>query len=156
MAPTLSTLDKFKENVSRFNTVLNGIVSSEYKEQPAKRQELQEMLALAGAYIECMQPKELIESFIERSTQYWTRIYHRDKSFFQMELPSVFGQIESVSVVLQNVFNKLSPSVEERIWLWVTTLVKQAIKYLTEQPVKKRQHLITEEQLATFCRLYAV
>lgn len=156
MAPTLSTLDKFKENVSRFNTVLNSIVCAEYKEQPSKRQELHDMLNLAGTYIGYMDPKKLIESFIERSQKYWLRIYHRDKSFFQMELPSVFSQIESVSVVLQNVFNKLTPTIEDRIWMWITTLVKQAIKYLSEQPVSKRQHLINDDELTKFCQLYSV
>ena len=154
MTTDLNTLDKFKTNVKRFNMVLSALINKEYKNDREERGKLQSLLDAGSVFVDSMNPTMLIESFIENSSQYWTRIHHKDMVFFQENLADIFGQGSSITTVLQTVFNKLNKETEEHIWNWIIAFVKQSLTYLDECTPEYRNKFISEKKFKELYQSY--
>ena len=154
MSSELSTLDKFKANVKRFNMVLTALINKEYKNDREERGKLQALLEAGSVVIDGMNPTMLIETFIENSCKYWTRIHHKDMVFFQENLADIFGQNSSITPVLQTVFSRLNKETEEHIWNWIITFVKLSLVYLSECTPERRSKFINESKFKSLYNSY--
>ena len=86
--------------------------------------------------------RELIESFIEYSNQYWVEIYNKNEKFFDDNLDKVFEGLKMDNVGL---FKKLllatdsngelvvSTTDRENIWLYLHSFVKIALHFIHEE-----------------------
>ena len=156
MSSTLTTLEKFKTNAERFNEVLKALVLKECKSDQTECQRLLALLDAGSMFIKGLRPESLIESFIANSVNYWSKIHHKDKVFFQENLASIFGQSTAISSVLQNVMTKLNSEIEEHLWRWMSTFVKQSLTYLKGKPSKYRRRFINDASFSELCHAYKI
>lgn len=97
---------------------------------------------LGVAFLEAYDPTQLIESFIERSHEYWDSILKKDENFFNQNLGTVFSGISSSN---SDAFRKLaiakdgtgrsiiSDDDKEDIWIYIRSFVKIAIAYIHDK-----------------------
>lgn len=139
MSNELTLEQKFKINIDNFTKLLQALCDREYTEDTERRQELSMMLKLAKAYLDKIPNNELILMFIEKSKNYWLKIHHKDKNFFQTELIDIFSFIDGVGDLFRNIFAKLTKDIEDHIWKWINVLVRQATDYIQQNPEYKNR-----------------